>query len=189
MVLSTLKGLLPFIEALRALKIQQHDDETNIKNVLPLLKQWVMRQDWLEDQHYHVDQQVGFSSWLVHEEEDHTLAVNLVAWQPGREIVPHDHKTWGIVGSVVGIEKNYFWDRIDDGSKAGFAEIVKKDAAVIRPAGGVVSFLPNDIHSVVNESETVAISLHVYGMNLNYTGRYQYDPVNKTAKPFIINFS
>ena len=182
-------GLMPFIDELRALNVQASDDKTNIKNVSAILKRWITDASWLEEKYCQVDTKAGFSSWLVHEEDDHTLAINLVAWQPGREIVPHDHKTWGVVGSVVGIEKNYFWIRKDDGLKPGYAEIERKEAAIFRPAGELVSFLPDDIHSVVNESEKVAVSLHVYGKNLNYTGRNQYDPVKKIVRPFIINFS
>lgn len=189
MTFSTPKGLIPFIEELRSLNTQCCDDHTNINNVSTILKRWVGRQDWLEEKYYHVDMEVGYSSWLIHEEKDHTLAVYIDAWYPGRGIVPHDHKTWGIVGSVIGVEKNFFWTRIDDGSKPGYAEIKRQDSVVLRPAGAIVSFLPDDIHSVVNESETLAISLHVYGKNLNYSGRHQYDPVKKTMKPFFIKFS
>ena len=182
------KGLISLIEALRALKVQQQDDQTNIKNVSKILVNWIKNPVWLEEEYYQVDPIVGFSSWLIHEENDHTLAVNLVAWQLGREIVPHDHKTWAVVGSVVGTEKNYFWQRVDDGSRAGYVDIKRKDKPIICSAGDIVSFLPDDIHSVINEAKTVAISLHVYGKNLNYTNRFQYDPVNKTQKPFKVDF-
>ncbi|CEG57553.1 cysteine dioxygenase family protein [Legionella fallonii] len=188
MTFSIPQGLKPFVAELQALDIKQYDDNTNIARVSALVAQWVKRQDWLEEKYFYVDPKAGFSSWLIHEEEDHSLAVNLVAWEPGREITPHEHKTWGVVGSVVGVEKNYLWIRIDDGSKPEYAEIKRQNAAIICPAGGIISFLPDEIHSVINESEKVAISLHVYGKNLNYTGRYQYDPINNTMQPFIVNF-
>ncbi len=188
MKMTPLKCLAKCIAELRTLEVQKHDNLTNIDRVSTILKRWIIRKDWLEEKYYHYDAAVGFSSWLLHEEPDHTLAVNLVAWQPGREIVPHDHKTWAVVGNVVGIEKNNFWKRIDDGSKIGYAEI-EKEKEVIVPAGELITFLPNDIHSVINLSDGVAISLHVYGKNLNYTNRFQYDPDNKTAKPFIVNFN
>ncbi|HHT0594283.1 TPA: cupin [Legionella anisa] len=131
----------------------------------------------------------GFTSWLIFEEPDHSLAVNLVAWGPGREITPHDHKTWGVVGCVVGIEKNYFWIRKDDGSQLGYANIKKQNKPITCFPGDVIVFNPDDIHSVVNVSDSVAISLHVYGKNLNYTNRFQYNPLTKTAEPFIVDFN
>ncbi|MCZ4677632.1 cupin [Legionella pneumophila] len=185
----TPKGLIPFITELKALNILRQDDNTNIALVSEILARWVVDKEWLDERFYYVNPEVGFNSWLIHEEKDHTLAVNIVAWQSGREITPHDHQTWGVVGSIIGVEKNYFWKRMDDGSKPGYAEIIREKTAVIRPAGGVIGFLPNDIHSVINESDDVAISLHVYGKNLNYTGRHQYDPVNNLMQPFIVNYS
>jgi predicted metal-dependent enzyme (double-stranded beta helix superfamily) len=50
----------------------------------------------------------------------------------------------------------------------------------------VVPFLPDDIHSVTNETDEVTVSLHVYGKHLNYTGRSQFDPDARTDMPFII---
>lgn len=182
-------GLIPFIAELKAVNIQHHDDNTNIVNVSEILARWIVHKDWLDERYYYVDPNIGFSSWLIYEEKDHSLAVNIVAWQSGREIIPHDHQTWGVVGSVVGVEKNYFWKRVDDGTRPGYAEIMREKAAIIRPAGGLISFLPDDIHSVINESGETAISLHVYGKNLNYTGRHQYDPVNNLIQPFMVNYS
>jgi hypothetical protein len=51
-----------------------------------------------------------------------------------------------------------------------------------------VSFLPDSIHSVLNETDRVTVSLHVYGRHLNYTGRSQFDPERKTETPFVLKF-
>ena len=53
-------------------------------------------------------------------------------------------------------------------------------------AGEVVAFLPHEIHSVVNETEAVTVSLHTYGKHLNYTGRSQFDPAASVEKPFLV---
>jgi predicted metal-dependent enzyme (double-stranded beta helix superfamily) len=188
MNLVTPKGLIPFIKALQGLKTQQQDDTTNIAQVSTLLEEWVKHKDWLEEKYYCVDPEMGFTSSLVHEEADHSLAVNLVAWYPQCEITPHDHKTWAVVGCVVGEERNYLWTRMDDDSDPEYADIQRQEPPIICFPGNVISFLPDDIHSVVNTSDSVGISLHVYGKNLNYTGRYQYDPVKHKRKPFVVDF-
>lgn len=92
----TPSGLIPFIIELKALNIQQQDDDTNIARVSEILARWIVDKEWLDEKFYCVNPDVGFSSWLIHEEKDHTLAVNIVAWQSGREIIPHDHQTWGL---------------------------------------------------------------------------------------------
>ncbi|HHF7375683.1 cysteine dioxygenase family protein [Legionella bozemanae] len=185
----TPSGLLPLIQELRQLNILEHDNHDNMKKVSLILRKWVKKTDWLEEHFYAVDPVNGFTSWLIFEEPDHSLAVNLVAWEPGREITPHDHKTWGVVGCVTGVEKNFFWLRRDDGSQPGYADIKKQNKPIICFPGDVITFNPDDIHSVVNIADSVAISLHVYGKNLNYTHRFQYNPMTNTAEPFIVDFN
>lgn len=185
----TPSGLMPLIQELRQLNVLKHDDHYNIEKVSAVLRHWVKKTDWLEDRFYVVDAVNGFTSWLIFEEPDHSLAVNLVAWEPGREITPHDHKTWGVVGCLVGVEENYLWLRMDDGSQPGYADIKKQNKVITCFPGDVIAFTANDIHSVVNVSDAVAISLHVYGRNLNYTDRLQYNSLNKTAQPFIVDFN
>lgn len=48
-------------------------------------------------------------------------------------------------------------------------------------AGEVVSFLPEQIHGVVNETDRITLSLHVYGHDLDRVERYQFDPAVRTA--------
>ena len=82
-----------------------------------------------------------------------------------------------------GAERNTFWNRVDDGSRPGYAEIVKAGEKVFG-AGEVVTFLPDSIHSVTNDTDAVTVSLHVYGKHVNYTTRWQFDPDARVAKEF-----
>jgi hypothetical protein len=45
--------------------------------------------------------------------------------------------------------------------------------------------LPGSIHSVVNETDRVSVSLHVYGKHPNYTMRSQFDPDRNLERPFV----
>jgi predicted metal-dependent enzyme (double-stranded beta helix superfamily) len=180
-------ALIPFIKQLQQLNSSKNTDEYNIEKVSLILKEW-LKKDWLESDFYTVDPETGFSSWLLHEELDHSLAVTLVSWEPEREITPHDHKTWSVVGCVKGIEENYLWTRLDNGSKEGYAHIEREKSVVRCHPGDTISFYPDDIHSVKNVSDDVAISLHVYGRNLNYTNRFKYNPETRKSELFIVDF-
>ncbi len=70
-----------------------------------------------------------------------------------------------------------------NGSRSGYAELERMGEEVIGP-GEVVAFLPDAIHSVVNETDKITLSLHVYGKHINYTERSQFDPETKTETPF-----
>jgi predicted metal-dependent enzyme (double-stranded beta helix superfamily) len=181
----TTYALAQFVDDLRTIAGKTADPGAVINRVRPLAERLSLSRTWLRPDHYACDARQGFGVHLLHEEADHTLAVFAVAWLPGRGAPPHNHGTWAVVAGVDGPETNVFWKRLDDGSRPGQAEIREQARKVFRE-GEVVSFLPDSIHSVVNETGQVTVSLHIYGKHLNYTGRSQFDPEQQTETPFIV---
>ena len=180
--------LIPFIKELQALNVQQCDDQTNIINVSTILKKWIIKHEWLNEEYYQIPAGDSFKSRLIYEEDNLTLSVYVDAWMPNQDICPHDHQTWAVIGSVIGTEKNVLWRRVDDKSQPGVAVIQKTGKVFFLESGDVLGLLPDDIHSIVNESNFISISMQVYGKSLNNTNRMQFDPVKNTVKPFILNF-
>jgi len=174
-----------FVDDLRAIAAENGDVMEIIRRVGPLAQRLATTPDWVEPAYYRCDEDQGFGVHLLHEEPDHTLAVFAVAWLPERGVGPHDHGTWAVVAGVDGHESNIAWRRIDDGSRAGYAEIEKTGERVIG-RGDVVAMQPRDIHAVWNGSDSVSLSLHVYGKHINHTERQQFDPVSGKADPLII---
>jgi len=170
---------------LRALAARTDDPARMIEAVRPLALRLAADKRWVRPEHYTCDEAQGFGVHLLHEEPDHTLAIFAISWLPGRGAPPHNHATWAVVAGVDGPERNTFWKRVDDGSRPGHAEIVQS-ASKTFGEGEVVSLLPDGIHSVVNETDRVTMSLHLYGKHLNYTGRSTYDPDTQTEQPFIV---
>ncbi|HXH13465.1 MAG TPA: cysteine dioxygenase family protein [Alphaproteobacteria bacterium] len=174
-----------FVQDLRRIAGQTAAPGDIIAHLRPLVQRLALSKAWLQPRHFECDPEQGFGVHLLHEESDHTLAVFAIGWLPGRGAPPHNHGTWAVVAGVDGPEKNVFWKRLDDGSRPGYAELRKEGERSFGP-GEVVAFLPDDIHSVTNETERVTVSLHVYGKHLNYTGRSQFDPETHTESPFIV---
>lgn len=180
-----MSGLKPLVDALRQINLAQ-EEEHIINQVKPLVSHFISQSEtWFEDRFFEVDQEQGFGSHLIAENEDHTLAVIITSWPMGRETPPHDHDTWAVIGCVKGTEKNILWDRHDDRSDPHYAEITPGTTHVCKP-GDIVTMRTNDIHSVLNPNEGISVSLHVYGKHFNHTNRFQFDAENKTAKPFIV---
>lgn len=177
--------LADYIADLRCITQETHDPEVIIARVGPLAERVALSRGWLQPQHYTCDAVQGFGVHLLHEEPDHTLAVFAIAWLPGRGAPPHNHGTWAVVSGVDGVETNLFWKRVDDGTQPGYAEI-RPNGEQQFSAGDVVAFLPHEIHSVLNRTEAVTVSLHTYGKHLNFTGRSQFDPAAKVEKAFLI---
>jgi predicted metal-dependent enzyme (double-stranded beta helix superfamily) len=172
-----------FVDDLRAITGSTSDEDEIIRRVRPLARDLALARTWLEPRYYECDAAQGFGVHLLHEEPDHTLAVFAASWLPDRGAPPHNHGTWAVVAGVDGLERNIFWKRVDDGSRPGYAEIVKAGEKAFG-AGDVVTFLPESIHSVTNETDAVTVSLHVYGKHVNYTTRSQFDPETRVAKEF-----
>jgi predicted metal-dependent enzyme (double-stranded beta helix superfamily) len=162
------------------------DEREIISNVRPLAQRAALsKASWLEDRMYQASAVQGFGVYLLHEEPDHTLAVAAVSWLPHRGAPPHDHGTWAVIAGVDGPEKNEFFERADDRSRKGYAEL-RKVGEKVCDVGEVVAMPRGMIHGVLNETEAVTVSLHIYGKHFNYTGRSQYDLEKKTETPFIV---
>lgn len=131
---------------------------------------------------YDCDEEQGFGINILHEEPDHTLLVEAIAWLPGRGVKPHDHQTWGVVVGLDGRETNVNWVRRDDGSRAGYADLVPGHEVEVGD-GDVVAFLPDDIHSVRNDSDKPTLSLHIYGKSLAHIDRSEFDPEANVQRP------
>lgn len=165
---------------------QWTDEREILRAVRPLAHRAALAKDkWLEERMYNADPTHGFGVYLLHEEPGHALAVLAVSWLPHRGTPPHDHGTWGVVAAVDGPEKNEFFERIDDRSRPGHAELRKIGEKVCAP-GDVVAMPRGVIHSVSNVTDAVSVSLHIYGKHINYTGRSQFDLEAKTETPFIL---
>lgn len=174
-----------YVGDLREIAATSSDNREIIGKVRPLARRLALSKTWLEPEHYECNEEQGFGVHLLHEEPDHTLAVFAVSWLPGRGAPPHNHGTWAVVAGVDGPEENTFWDRVDDGTRDGHAEITER-ASKAFAEGEVVALEPDHIHSVMNRTDAVTVSLHTYGMHVNHTGRSQFDVEQKREIPFVV---
>jgi len=174
------------VEDLREIRAQAKDEREIMNRVRPLARRAALAKDaWLKPQMYQADAEQGFGVHLLHEEPDHTLAVFAVSWLPGRGTPPHDHGTWAVVAGVDGPELNKFFERTDDRSRPGHAQL-KQTGAKTFGTGDVVAMPSGAVHVVWNESDAVSVSLHIYGKHVNFTQRSQFDPDKQTETPFVV---
>ncbi|MDH3715687.1 MAG: cysteine dioxygenase family protein [Gammaproteobacteria bacterium] len=174
-----------YIEELRRVTADTSDEDQIIARVGPLAQHVVQHKDWLQPKHYETDSDQGFGVHLLHEEPDHTLAVFIVAWLPGRGTPPHDHGTWAVVAGVEGVERNIRYERLDDRSRKGFAQLSVKHDFLADP-GDLVSMKTGGIHAVLNETDRVTLSLHTYGKHINHTNRSQFDLESNAQKAYLL---
>ena len=181
----TLYSIQNYISDIRLITKEETIEKNIIDRIKPLSKKLVKNKSWIKSKYFDVDTKQGFGLHLLHEEIDHSLAVFVIAWAPDKGLAPHNHKTWAVVSGIQGQEHETNYKRIDDGSKEGYADLIKTYEETLYP-GDASCCLPEDIHSVWNNGNETALSLHTYGMHLNHTGRSIFDISQKTETPCIV---
>ena len=79
----TMYSLDDYVSDLRRITAKTSDYADIFDRVAPLASKLALAKDaWLKPEHYEINEEQGFGVQLLHEEEDHSLAVFTVAWAP-----------------------------------------------------------------------------------------------------------
>ncbi|GAB2847885.1 cysteine dioxygenase family protein [Lentzea nigeriaca] len=146
------------------------DDTAVAARVARALTGHLTDQDLLDPAHREPDPH-HYRQHVLHVEPDGSFSVVALVWLPGQETCIHDHVSWCVVGTYVGEEEETTYRLVGD-------RLIPLQ--VNRTPQGVASYLvpPGDIHKVCNHSDSVAISIHVYGADIGVLGtsiRRRYD--------------
>ena len=181
-------SITQYVQDLRRITAETTDENEIFEQLGPLAKRLAADRSWLEDRFFKPDEETGFSAFLLHEEDDRSLAVFAASWVPGMGVGPHDHGTWAVVAGVEGVERNILYKRLDDRSNPTYAELEIKEESNAGPMD-LVCIRTGGIHAVSNDSDKVTLSLHTYGMHINHTKRSQFDLEARTAKEFKVDIN
>jgi 3-mercaptopropionate dioxygenase len=129
-----------FIADLRAIWAAQPDDERRMEAAKPLLERLVM-EPALKAHSASWPSTEGRKNLLLYVDPDHHFVINGVVRMPGRTGSVHDHAdAWVLYGVLDGSESLERFDRVDDGSRSGYAEV--KLASVTTGTQGKVDLVP-----------------------------------------------
>lgn len=151
--------LATFIEQLRAIWAAKGDIKSRMEAARPVLEQLV-KDEGLKAISATWPSTEGGKNLLLYVDPEHGFAINAVVRVPGRRGRPHDHgEAWVLYGVLDGTESLERYDRLDDGSKPGYAEI--KLISVTTGSQGKVDLVPpHDIHAEQGgDGRSVAIIL------------------------------
>ncbi|HXX95102.1 MAG TPA: cysteine dioxygenase family protein [Planctomycetota bacterium] len=128
-----------------------------------------------------------YARHLLHEDPKKRFVVVSLVWGPRQGTPIHDHSTWGVAGILSNELRIVNYDRLDDGAKPGRAEL-REASSITAPTGTVIYVLPpnDEIHLLENPTETITITLHVYGKQITECNRY--DLAAKTYSPWKLSY-
>jgi predicted metal-dependent enzyme (double-stranded beta helix superfamily) len=172
------------IEQMRSLAGQPGFGRAQLVQIRAIVEGLAARKElWSADQFASPGAEERQARYLIHEDADKSYALYLNIMNRGKRTPIHNHTTWACIAAVDGVEHNYVYKRLDDGSRAGYAEVVEDGVVVIRPGGEGIALMPDDIHSVQIEDSDQIRHLHMYGRALEtLSERVAYDLPNRTYK-------
>ena len=112
-----------FIGELRAIWAANSDNQHRMAKAKPLLEKLV-KDDDVEGAFDRWPSTEGRKNLLLYVDPDHHFVINAVVRMPGRTGSVHDHAdAWVLYGLLDGSESLERFERIDDGSRPGYAEV------------------------------------------------------------------
>lgn len=128
-----------------------------------------------------------YARHMVYIDRNRRFVIMSCVWRPGQGTPVHDHGTWGCMGILKGELKVTNYVRLDDGRRAGYAEL-REASGVASTPGSVTYVLPpnEEIHKVENFSDETTLSLHVYGRDVVECN--MYDLARKTYRPYSVEY-
>ncbi len=111
----------------------------------------------------HEPDATNYRQHVLHVEPDGSFSIAALIWLPGQATPIHDHVSWCVVGVYKGTERETRYQMRGSGHDA----YLVVTGTNLNERGTVDALVPpGDIHSVANASDAVAVSLHVYGVDL-----------------------
>ena len=191
-----------FVMSFSELVASTRDEAEVLQSGAKLLARLVAHDDWLPDA-FAVPHTDRYQQYLLHCDSSERFSVVSFVWGPGQSTLIHDHRVWGLIGVLRGLEQSERYDRARDVGSCSDGSLRSDNSSrsdgslrshgspdTLRP-GEVEAVSPRvgDIHRVWNAApDASSISIHVYGGNIGAVERATY-ALDGTSKQFISGYA
>ena len=170
-----------FIVDLRTIWAEDSENERRMAKAKPLLEQ-LLKDATLKAHSAAWPSTEGRKNLLLYVDPDHHFVINAVVRMPGRTGSVHDHAdAWVLYGVLDGSESLERFERVDDGSRSGYAE-VKLSSVTTGTQGKVDLVPPHSIHAEQGgPTRSVAIIVRSQRLGEGTVLQRRYDAMAKTV--------
>jgi predicted metal-dependent enzyme (double-stranded beta helix superfamily) len=170
-----------FIADLRVIWAAESDNQRRMERAKPLLERLV-KDPRLKAHSSRWPSTEGYKNLLLYVDPQYHFAINAVVRAPGRTGSVHDHAdAWVLYGVLDGTESLERYERIDDGTRAGYAEL-RLVSATTGTQGKVDLVPPHAIHAEQGgPTRSVAIIVRSQRLGERTILQRAYDPKAKTV--------
>ena len=170
-----------FIVELRTIWAEDSENERRMAKAKPLLEQLV-KDATLKAHSAGWPSTEGRKNLPLYVDPDHHFVINAVVRMPGRTGSVHDHAdAWVLYGVLDGSESLERFERVDDGSRSGYAE-VRLSSVTTGTQGKVDLVPPHSIHAEQGgPTRSVAIIVRSQRLGEGTVLQRRYDATAKTV--------
>jgi predicted metal-dependent enzyme (double-stranded beta helix superfamily) len=180
--------LREFIEAIHSIRFEQSDPHAIVAAIRPHFASLMDDKSWLPEKYQEPSDDSGMGqgigTWLLYRTIDGTLAFSSLVVSPGKQTPVHDHLAWGLVGLYRGTQDEDVFERTDDASIEGKAELKLTEQRSLREGDSYELFPENDIHRVRTTSDVTSVTLHLLGIDNGCIWRHRFEPEERRVDPF-----
>ena len=162
----------------RALALLDADDGTgaNREEIARLLNELASQPDILPEIDLERLHDTGSTATILHQGEDGRGALMLLRLPDDAPTPVHNHNTWGVAAVIQGTNRYWRWERLDDLSDPGHAELKLEEVFDHGPGHYVLwGDPPHDLHAQQGV-DGVAYEFVFFGRNPNLQPRAYFDP-------------
>jgi predicted metal-dependent enzyme (double-stranded beta helix superfamily) len=181
MSMKRLPVLETFIGELRTIWAAESENQRRMERAKPLLERLV-QDTGLRAHSAAWPSTEGYKNLLLYVDPDHHFVINAVVRVPGRTGSVHDHAdAWVLYGVLDGSEHLERYERVDDGSRPGRAEL-RLSSVTVGTSGKVDLVAPHAIHAEQGgPTRSVAIIVRSQRLGEGTVLQHQYDPARNSV--------
>jgi predicted metal-dependent enzyme (double-stranded beta helix superfamily) len=129
---------------IKEIELHSNDEPKLREGVANSVRDLLKRPDLLELGVFRKGNHITNSKYLYY---DGRLEVTLDQFPKDKQVPPHDHGTWEALAIYSGKVHHVVYERIDDKSKEGYAELKIIDDRILGPGDIAMVVPPSEIHS------------------------------------------